>query len=242
MHMRPPGESEARSGRATLAAMGTAAHRATPRGRRLAALVVAALAVVITACGEDEPMADIPQADASGMLDQLDAARAAAEAGDCPTAQAAVDEFIEMVNLLRAEDVETDVKEAMRAAGFRLEELINQQCSEGNSASAESDASGVVDTESEDPTSEETPPEETTEEEPTETEAEDDTETDEEPPEQPSGEGEVSNPPEEAEDGGDDEGTEDGSEDGGTGGGSEDEGTEDSGGGGDDSGTGGIEG
>jgi predicted small lipoprotein YifL len=211
-----------RGGVATLAAMGTAAHRATPGGRSLAALVIAALAVAITACGEDEPMAEIPRTDATAMLDQLDQARAAAEAGDCATAQAAVDEFIAMVNLLKAEDVETDVKESMRNAGFKLEELINAQCEEPAAVTETPDDGEVAppeETATEEPATEEEPPaEEPTEEEPTETET--DTETEEEPPEQPPGEGEVTPPPDEGEEGGNDEGD----------------------GGDDDSGTGGIEG
>jgi hypothetical protein len=198
--------------------MGTAAHRATPGGRSLAALVVAALAMAITACGEDEPMADIPQEDATAMLDRLDQARAAAQAGDCATAQAAAEAFVGVVNELKAEDVETEVKEAMRAAGFRLEELINDQCEEPAAATETPDEGEVAppeETTTEEPTTEEEPPEE----EPTETET--DTE---EPPGQPPGEGEVTPPPD---DGGDD------GESGGPGGG---ENTDD------DSGTGGIEG
>jgi hypothetical protein len=229
MRVRRPRESEARSGGATLAAMGTAGHRATPGGRSLAALVVAALAVALTACGEDEPMADIPRTDATAMLDQLDQARAAAEAGDCATAQSAVDEFIAMVNLLRAEDVETDVKESMRNAGFKLEELINAQCEEPAAVTETPDEGEVAppeETTTEEPATEEEPPAE----EPTEPETETDTETEEDPPEQPPGEGEVTPPPDEGEEDGNDEG------DGG------DDGNDEGDGGGDDSGTGGIEG
>jgi outer membrane biosynthesis protein TonB len=167
-------------------------------------------------------MADIPRTDATAMLDQLDQARAAAEAGDCATAQAAVDEFIAMVNLLKAEDVETDVKESMRNAGFKLEELINAQCEEPAAVTETPDDGEVAppeETATEEPATEEEPPaEEPTEEEPTETET--DTETEEEPPEQPPGEGEVTPPPDEGEEDGNDEGD----------------------GGDDDSGTGGIEG
>jgi hypothetical protein len=202
--------------------MGTAAQRATPRGRRLAALVVAALAVTVTACGEDEPMANIPQEDASTMVDLLDQASAAAEAGDCAGAQAAVDQYVELVNLLRAEDVETEVKESMRNAGFRLEELINDQC--GDSAAATEPAVTEEPTE-EEPTEEEPAEEQPTEEQPTEEEpTETETETEEEPPEQPPGEGEVTPPPDEDEDDGENSGP----------GGGEDTG--------DDSGTGAIEG
>jgi hypothetical protein len=209
-----------RGGGATLAAMGTAAHRAIPGGRSLAALVVTALAVAITACGEDEPMADIPQPDATAMLDRLEQARAAAEAGDCATAQAAAEEFVGVVNELKAEDVDTDVKEAMRAAGFRLEELINDQCEEpaaGTETPDEDEVAPPEETTTEETTTEEEPPEE----EPTETET--DTET-EEPPRQPPGEGEVTPRP-------DDDG-----DDGENGGPSGGENTDD------DSGTGGIEG
>jgi hypothetical protein len=221
MRMRGSNGPGRPGGRATLAAMGTAAHRATPGGRRLAALVVAALAVAIGACGEDEPMANIPPEDASAMVDLLDQVRATVDAGDCGTAAAAVDEYIALVNLLQADDVETEVKESMRAAGFKLEELINEQCGE---AAAATEAPEEEVAPPEETTPEETATEEPPEEEVTETDTETDPEDEEAPPEQPPGEGEVEPPPDQ--DG--DEG-----EDGGSGGGEDTDG---------DSGTGGIEG
>ncbi len=89
------------------------------------ALLVAVVA--LSACGSDDIGGRIPAADAAGLRASLSQVRDDVEAGECDSASSGAQSFVDGVNQLPAEAT-TELKDALRKAGERLQELVSAEC------------------------------------------------------------------------------------------------------------------
>jgi hypothetical protein len=92
-----------------------------------ALLALLAAVVGLSACGSDDVGGQIPATNAAGLKASLSQVRDDVQAGDCDSASSGAQSFVDGVNALPAEAT-TELKDALRKAGERLQELLSQEC------------------------------------------------------------------------------------------------------------------
>jgi hypothetical protein len=97
-------------------------------GRTALALALAAGAVTLAACGDDEG-GTIPPANADQMIDQVDQIETAVEQGECTSAQTDVSQLQGAIFSL-PKDVGVDTKNDLRDLATNLGNLVTTQCEE----------------------------------------------------------------------------------------------------------------
>jgi hypothetical protein len=97
-------------------------------GRKALALALAAGALTLAACGDDES-GTIPPANADQMVQQVDQIEAAVEQGECTSAQTDVSQLEGAIFTLPKE-VGTKTKEDLRDLATNLSNLVASQCEE----------------------------------------------------------------------------------------------------------------
>jgi hypothetical protein len=101
-----------------------------PGMTRVAALLALAASVAaIAGCGSNDINGTIPQANADQMVAELDAVETSLANGDCPGAQARVQDFLDQVDLLPS-TAGSELKGALRDSGNNLNNLV-AQCQSG---------------------------------------------------------------------------------------------------------------
>jgi hypothetical protein len=96
---------------------------------RLPALLglVAAVAA-LSACGSDEIGGQIPQTNADRLKHSLNQVRDDVENGQCDAASSGAQAFVDRVNDLPGETATVELKDALREAGERLQNLVREEC------------------------------------------------------------------------------------------------------------------
>jgi hypothetical protein len=162
----------------------------------LLSLILGAGTALLVSCGGDEgPDTGIPQADADGMLGELQRARAALEAGDCAEVEESATQLQDAAAGLADDGVDAEVREGIDQGAARLAELANDpgQCEQTTTTEE------TTTEETEPTTTEETEPTTTTE--TTATEETTTTEEEEPAPQDEDGGGQPPGPPEEGDTG-----------------------------------------
>ena len=102
----------------------------TIRAPLSATLASVALAVALPGCGDDDVGDPIPSAKANTLLDDLDAAQADMNGGDCEGALARIDDIRNEVDTLDDVGVGADVQDALGDGVDTLRTLASDRCEE----------------------------------------------------------------------------------------------------------------
>jgi hypothetical protein len=94
-------------------------------------LAIAACVAAIAGCGSSDIKGTIPPTNAARLNADLTAVETANSTGDCRTAEASAQDFLQHVNELPGDPAGTELKDALRGAANHLKQLVAQPCAAG---------------------------------------------------------------------------------------------------------------
>ncbi|HYH61748.1 MAG TPA: hypothetical protein VD766_07770 [Solirubrobacterales bacterium] len=96
---------------------------------RVGAACAIALAPSLSACGGEEDLGTIPQAEGDAVLSQLDELRGQLDAGDCDAAEATGQDIRDNIESI-SQDVSEELEQALVQASDNLASLTRTDCQE----------------------------------------------------------------------------------------------------------------